>query len=135
MEEIKLVVWDCESSKAPGPDGFNFGFIKKCWNMVSSDIVQMVKSFHENGLLPHGPNNSFVTLIPKESSTLTLKNFTPISLVGCLYKIIAKCLSNRLKKFISEVFGVEQRVFFRGRQILDIFIVANELIHHLHCSK
>ena len=29
-EEIKNAVWDCESSKAPGPDGFNFNFIKRC---------------------------------------------------------------------------------------------------------
>jgi len=27
-EEIKDVVWDCESSKSPGPDGFNFSFMK-----------------------------------------------------------------------------------------------------------
>lgn len=28
-EEIKRVVWDCESSKSPGLDGVNFGFIKE----------------------------------------------------------------------------------------------------------
>ena len=27
-EDIKLAVWECESSKAPGLDGFNFNFIK-----------------------------------------------------------------------------------------------------------
>ncbi len=25
-EEVKFVVWSCESLKSPGPDGFNFGF-------------------------------------------------------------------------------------------------------------
>lgn len=28
-EEIKQAVWDCEGTKAPGPDGFTFDFIKK----------------------------------------------------------------------------------------------------------
>ncbi|GJW39680.1 hypothetical protein Tco_0065525 [Tanacetum coccineum] len=28
-EEIKEAVWDCGSSKAPGPDGFSFAFVKK----------------------------------------------------------------------------------------------------------
>ncbi|XP_016192408.1 uncharacterized protein LOC107633281 [Arachis ipaensis] len=29
-EEIREAVWDCESSKAPGSDGYNMNFIKKC---------------------------------------------------------------------------------------------------------
>ncbi|XP_025652385.1 uncharacterized protein [Arachis hypogaea] len=29
-EEIKEAVWDCESSKPPGSDGYNMNFIKKC---------------------------------------------------------------------------------------------------------
>ncbi|XP_016168899.1 uncharacterized protein LOC107611497 [Arachis ipaensis] len=28
--EIKEAVWDCESTKAPGSDGYNMNFIKKC---------------------------------------------------------------------------------------------------------
>lgn len=27
-EEIKEAVWSCEGNKSPGPDGFNFNFIK-----------------------------------------------------------------------------------------------------------
>ncbi|GJT60039.1 hypothetical protein Tco_1003572 [Tanacetum coccineum] len=29
LEEVKNEVWDCGSSKAPGPDGFSFAFVKK----------------------------------------------------------------------------------------------------------
>ncbi|XP_025648024.1 uncharacterized protein [Arachis hypogaea] len=29
-EKIREAVWDCESSKAPGSDGYNMNFIKKC---------------------------------------------------------------------------------------------------------
>jgi len=29
-EEVKDAVWQCEMSKSPGPDGFNFNFIKSC---------------------------------------------------------------------------------------------------------
>jgi len=27
--EIKAAVWQCDGTKSPGPDVFNFGFIKK----------------------------------------------------------------------------------------------------------
>jgi len=29
--EVKEAVWSCDSFKSPGPDGVNFGFIKKFW--------------------------------------------------------------------------------------------------------
>lgn len=31
-DEIKRAIWDCDSSRSPGPDSFSFGFIKKCWS-------------------------------------------------------------------------------------------------------
>lgn len=38
-EEIKSAVWSCESSRAPGYDGFNMGFIKKMWNSIGDDFL------------------------------------------------------------------------------------------------
>ncbi|XP_015948313.1 uncharacterized protein LOC107473275 [Arachis duranensis] len=39
-EEIKEVVWDCESSKAPGCDGYNINFIKRCWGKLGLNSRQ-----------------------------------------------------------------------------------------------
>ena len=39
LEEIKEAMWDCDGSKALGPDGFNFNFIKKSW-----DVIKMTSS-------------------------------------------------------------------------------------------
>ncbi|XP_072084497.1 uncharacterized protein [Arachis hypogaea] len=37
-EKIKDAVWDCESTKAPGSDGYNMNFIKKFWEDVGSSL-------------------------------------------------------------------------------------------------
>ena len=42
LEEVKQAIWDCDGSKAPGPDGFTFSFYKKEWNLISPDIFVMV---------------------------------------------------------------------------------------------
>ncbi|XP_068466659.1 uncharacterized protein [Phaseolus vulgaris] len=44
-EEIRTAVWNCESSKSPGPVGFNFGFIKFCWEILRMDVMSAVKDF------------------------------------------------------------------------------------------
>nr|KYP48621.1 hypothetical protein KK1_029682 [Cajanus cajan] len=38
-EEVKNAVWDCEGSKSPGPDGFNFTFIKDFWDDIKGDFL------------------------------------------------------------------------------------------------
>ncbi|XP_042753286.1 uncharacterized protein LOC122195450 [Lactuca sativa] len=72
-EEIKRVVWDCGSSKAPGLDGFSFGFIKRYWDLHEDDVVDFVLHFYHHSSIPKGSNASFFTVIPKIWSLVKLK--------------------------------------------------------------
>lgn len=37
-EEIKAALKDMPSDHAPGPDGFNGAFMKKCWQLIGSNF-------------------------------------------------------------------------------------------------
>lgn len=63
--EILAALGSIEGDKAPGPDYFNFKFIKACWNVVGPDFLKVFKEFYEHGIINKGLENSFVTLIPK----------------------------------------------------------------------
>ncbi|GKA75212.1 RNA-directed DNA polymerase, eukaryota [Tanacetum coccineum] len=43
LEEVKEAVWSCEGSKAPGPDGVKFNFIKHHWDVLKEDFYNCVK--------------------------------------------------------------------------------------------
>ena len=107
--EIKEAIWN---SKSPGPDGVTFSFIKKYWGLLEKDVMGAVKHFHSEGKIPKGCNASFITLIPKSENPQSLEEYRPISLVGCLYKILTKVLSRRIKKVIEKVIDGSQSVFF-----------------------
>ncbi|XP_071695051.1 uncharacterized protein [Rutidosis leptorrhynchoides] len=128
--EIREAVLDCGSTKAPGPDGFNMRFFKKLWDIIKDDLVESNTWFWENGELSRGCNASFVTLIPKKSDPEGLRDFRPISLIGSYYKIVAKVLSNRLRKVLASLVGSEQSAFLKGRFILDGALIANEKIDY-----
>ena len=67
-------------------------------------------------------------LIPKKELVEDLRDFRPISLVGSVYKLLAKALANRLKLVMGEVISDSQQAFIQGRQILDAVLIASEAL-------
>ena len=93
--------------------------------------MDLVKDFHQWGRFVRSLNSTFLVLILKREGAEDLKDFRPISLVGSLYKLIAKVLANRLKKVMDSLVNLAQDVFVEGRQILDAPLIANEVIYSI----
>ncbi|GJW03278.1 hypothetical protein Tco_1562134 [Tanacetum coccineum] len=114
--------------KAPGPDGFTFGFYRRFWYLINNDVYEAVKYFFIHGDIPKGCNSSFIALIPKIPDANLVKDFRPISLIGSLYKIIAKILANRLVSVLGDIVNEVQSAFVADRQILDGPFILNEVM-------
>lgn len=59
-------------------------------------------------------NTTFIVLILKVDNPQRLNEFRPISLVGSMYKIIAKLLANRLRLVIGSVISETQSAFIKN---------------------
>ncbi|GJZ58208.1 hypothetical protein Tco_0613702, partial [Tanacetum coccineum] len=84
---------------------------------------------------PDGSNSSFITLIPKTQEAKMMKDFRPITLIGSLYKIIAKILANRLVVVLEDLVSDVQSAFVAKRQILDGPFILNELFQWCKMKK
>jgi hypothetical protein len=51
----------------------------------------------------HDVNEALMTLLPKSPDTAEIKDYRPISLIHCIWKLISKVLANRLAPKLSEV--------------------------------
>nr|GEU92855.1 hypothetical protein [Tanacetum cinerariifolium] len=78
--------------------------------------------------IPKGYNPSFIALIPKIPNAKFVTDFSPISLIGCQYKIIGKLLANRLSSVIGDCISPVQSAFIKGRYILDGPLILNEIL-------
>jgi len=118
----------CDGDKTLGPDGYTMSFFKSCWGIVKEDLMLTIHNFHQNGIFEKSFNATFLALIPKKPGAEELKDFRPISLIGGVYKIISKLITERLKTVMGKLVDVHQMAFLKGRQIMDAALIANELV-------
>ena len=127
-EEVHSALMDMNGDKALGLDGFTGAFWQFCWEFVKEEVLEMFKDFHEQKAFLKSLNTTFLVLIPKKGGAEELGDFRPISLVGGLYKLLAKVLANRIKNVVGRVVSSDQNAFVMDRQILDASLIANEVI-------
>ncbi|KAK2660313.1 hypothetical protein Ddye_006846 [Dipteronia dyeriana] len=120
---------ECDGDKVPGPDDLNVNFVKSNWEIIKVDFMNFKSDIFTDGSVVRHVNKTFVALIPKVRNPLSLKDYMPIRLVGVIYKKLAKGLANRLKKVLNSVVSPNQMAFVKDRQIMDSFVIAEEIIH------
>ena len=112
--EIQKALFDMNSEKAPGPDGYDALFFQKNWRVIGTEVTTSIQSFFNSGKPLKAVDHTFVTLVPETSSASSLSDFRPISCCNVLYKIITNLLSNRLKAVIDDLNSYNQSAFIQG---------------------
>lgn len=83
------------------------------YDLLSNDLLSVVKEGKVSGSLYNAINSTFIALIPKSDSPSSFDDYRPISLCNVLYKIIA----NRLRPILSRNIAPQQFAFLEHRQI------------------
>ena len=105
-----------EPDKTPGTDGLPADFYKLFWNDISNYLVNSINYAFGKGQLSVIQRWEIIKLIPKKDAEPDLiKNWRPITLLNCDYKIAAKAIANRLKKVIPKLVNSDQTGFIKRR--------------------
>jgi hypothetical protein len=93
---------------------------------VSPTLLQAFSAMLRNGETSKLFNKGLIILIPKSGDQARIGNWRPITLLGNLYKILAKTLARRLQTFLLSMIRPSQTGFVEGRCILDNTFLAQE---------
>ena len=111
LESLKTM----ESGKSPGTDGIPGEFYKVFWDDLSPFLVAALNSSFTQGHLSISQRRGLITLIPKKDKPLQhLKNWRPICLLNCDYKIATKAIAARMKEVLPDLINSYQTGFLKG---------------------
>ena len=134
-KEIADALFQTGPLKALGPEGFLARFFQRNWSTLKEGVLAAVKDFFRTGIMPKGVNSTSIVLIPKISNPAKMVNYMPISLCNVIYKVISKCLVNRMRPLLDDLISPEQSSFIPGRVIMHNALVSFECIHYIKQEK
>ena len=72
-----------------------------------------------------------ISLLPKkDKNPLFLKNWRPITLLNCDYKIASKAIGNRMEQVLPEIINNDQSGYFlKGRSIAENILLIYRIIN------
>ena len=103
--------------------------------MVKDDIIRAVQEFNTNGSYLKVQIFFSSLLCHKRKILNVWGDYRPISLIGCLYKIMVKLMSKRLRLVLGKVIDESQSAFLGVRNMLDGDLVANEIVDEAKLKK
>ena len=106
------------NGKSPGTDGLSVEWYKRFWPDIKDSLLKSINFSVQNGHLSLTKTQGIITVIPKkDKDPLFVKNWRPISLLNQDYKLIAKCIANRIKSTLPYIIHEDQTGFMKNRYI------------------
>ena len=130
VDECYTGLREMKNGKSPGCDGFPSEFYMHFWNEIGQVLVDSLNHGFGNGCLSDSQRRGLISLIPKpHKDLLDLNNWRPISLLNVDYKLISKCLTNRLKTVLPKLIHNDQTGFLKDRFIGENIRLVLDLIN------
>ena len=95
--EIYECILSLNVNKTPGTDGYPSEFYKVMWPHIKKLLINCYSHIGQCGKMSITQRQGIIILIAKKGKDGDyLKNWRPLSLLNTDYKILAKCIANRL---------------------------------------
>ena len=85
---------------------------------ISTTLIRALNYSYESGQLSITQRRGIIKLIPKkDAEPYFIKNWRPLTLLNCDYKIAAKSIANHIKTVLPDLINNDQTGFIKGRFI------------------
>jgi len=107
-QEVEKAMAQLKDGKAPGPDGFTANFFHEFWELINTEVWELVEESRSMHWILPSLNATFLSLILKGDEPNMPDKYKPIALCNVIYKLISKILANRLKPLLPLLISPEK---------------------------
>ncbi|CAI5460850.1 unnamed protein product [Closterium sp. Yama58-4] len=127
-EEVKKAFGAMAANKSPGKDGLPKELFEAHWDLLGKGFMALAKDFASTAVLSTEVKEAVTILLHKKGDKDQLNNYRPITLLNFTYKVLARVVADRMKKFLSRVISPEQYGFLPGRRLTDAVGLVADII-------
>ena len=132
LESLKSM----ELNKSPGSDGLPAEFYKVFWNDLHYYLLNSLTCAYAKGFLAVTQRRGLITLLPKKNKPANLlKNWRPITLQNCDYKIATKSIASRMRKVLQRIINYDQTGFLKNRFIGENIRLLDSIINYTNTEQ
>ena len=118
VSEIGVAIARMPRYRTPGADGLPADFYKVFFVKIKQLLSDVYKDALRQKKLHISARRGVITLLPKKDrDILLIKNWRPITLLNCDYKIISKVISHRIQTVLESIIDPDQAGFIKNRNI------------------
>jgi hypothetical protein len=128
LKEVIGAISSLPKGKGLGHDGILTEFFQDFVEEVAPTLLATFRAMLKQGKTFAHINRGMITLTPKSRDHYRLGNWRPITLLGSIYKILAKTLAGRLQAILPLIIRPNQTGFVEGRSILDNTFLARKAL-------
>jgi len=122
ISEFDTVIKQIRKNTAPGIDRISYSFIKFFWSYLRVPLYRYAIHCYDNNKLTDNFKTAKIRIIPKKGQIKDIKNWRPISLLSCFYKILSRVLANRLKKYMDKLTAIGQKSASKQKVCQEVLI-------------
>jgi exonuclease III len=123
IEELTRSINKSNLKSAPGSNGISNKFIKRFWCFFKYPLLKYANFAFNEGRLTNSFRTADIKLIPKKGGDLKkIKNWRPISLLNCFYKVLSRAFAERLKKYMNKMTPCAQKGYANGRYCQEVLM-------------
>ncbi|KAI5743429.1 hypothetical protein M8J77_018082 [Diaphorina citri] len=131
-DEVTNAINLMKKDKATGDDEVSINILKLTGEETAITLAKIFTNCLINCKIPSSWNTAKIIILHKKGSIFDIKNYRPICLLSCIYKLLTKILTIRLTNTLDFAQPIEQAGFRSDFSTIDHIHSLREIISRAH---